>query len=161
LIAAFASATAHLPDAQLVIVGADRSWPVQDLNEHARSLGVAEKVRVLDYVEESQLAVLYARASVFAFLSEYEGFGLTPLEALTAGVPIVVLDTPVAREVYGPAAVYVPRGDIGAAAAALGRFLHSPAAGDEQLAQAPAVLARYSWDRAADETLHHVEAIAG
>ena len=160
LIAAFASATAHLPDAQLVIVGADRTWPVQDLTEHARSLSVAEKVRVLDYVEESQLAALYARASVFAFLSEYEGFGLTPLEALTAGVPIVVLDTPVAREVYGPAAAYVPRGDIHAAAAALGRFLHSPAAGDEQLAQAPAVLARYSWDRAADETLHHLEAIA-
>jgi glycosyltransferase involved in cell wall biosynthesis len=106
------------------------------------------------------LAALYARASVFAFLSEYEGFGLTPLEALTAGVPIVVLDTPVAREVYGPAADYVPRGDIDAAAAALGRFLHSRSAGDEQLAHAPAVLARYSWDRAADETLHHVEAIA-
>ena len=161
LIAAFAIATAYRPDAQLVIVGADRTWPVQDLSEHARSLGVAEKVRVLDYVEESQLAALYARASVFAFLSEYEGFGLTPLEALTAGVPIVVLDTPVAREVYGPAAAYVPRGDIDAAAAALARFLYSPAAGDEQLALAPAVLARYSWDRAAEETLHHLEAIAG
>jgi glycosyltransferase involved in cell wall biosynthesis len=160
LIAAFASATAQLPDAQLVIVGADRTWPVQDLSGHARSLGVTEKVRVLDYVEENQLAALYARASVFAFLSEYEGFGLTPLEALTAGVPIVVLDTPVAREVYGPAADYVPLGDIDAAAAALGRFLHSRSAGDEQLAHAPAVLARYSWDRAADETLHHVEAIA-
>ncbi len=160
LIAAFASATAQLPDAQLVIVGADRTWPVQDLSGHARSLGVTEKVRVLDYVEESQLAALYAQASVFAFLSEYEGFGLTPLEALTAGVPIVVLDTPVAREVYGPAADYVPRGDIDAAAAALGRFLHSRSAGDEQLAHAPAVLARYSWDRAAEETLHHVEAVA-
>ena len=61
---------------------------------------------------------LYARASVFAFLSEYEGFGLTPLEALAAGVPPVVLDTPVAREVYGDAAVFVRRGDICAAAAA-------------------------------------------
>ena len=48
-----------------------------------------------------------ARASVFAFPSEYEGFGLTPLEALAAGVPPVVLDTPIAREIYGPAARYV------------------------------------------------------
>jgi glycosyltransferase involved in cell wall biosynthesis len=160
LISAFARATATVPDAQLVIVGADRTWPAQDLDAHAGSLGVAGRVRVLDYVAETELAGLYARASVFAFLSEYEGFGLTPLEALTAGVPIVVLDTPIAREVYGPAAEYVPRGDIDAAAAALARFLRSAAAGHEQLAHAPAVLARYSWDRAADETLRHVETIA-
>jgi glycosyltransferase involved in cell wall biosynthesis len=160
LVAAFARATAHLPQAQLVIVGADRTWPAQDLGAHAKSLGVGAKMRILDYVEERELSDLYARASVFAFLSEYEGFGLTPLEALAAGVPIVVLDTPVAREVYGPAAEYVPCGDIDAAAAALGRFLRSPAAGAEQLAHAPAVLARYSWDRAADETLRHIEAIA-
>jgi glycosyltransferase involved in cell wall biosynthesis len=161
LIAAFARATAHLPEARLVIVGADRTWPPQDLGAHAQSLGVAQKIRVLDYVKEDELAGLYARASAFGFLSEYEGFGLTPLEALTAGVPIVVLDTPIAREVYGPAAEYVPLGDIDAAAAALARFLHSPAAGAALLAHAPAVLARYSWDRAADETLRHVEAIAG
>jgi alpha-1,3-rhamnosyl/mannosyltransferase len=118
-------------------------------------------VQVLSYVGEDELRDLYRRASVFAFLSEYEGFGLTPLEALTAGVPIVVLDTPVAREVYGAAAEYVPRGDIEATAAALGRFLRSPVAGREQLARAPGVLARYSWERAAEETLEHIERIAG
>ena len=62
-----------------------------------------------DYVADEELAALYARPRAFAFLSEYEGFGLTPLEALAAGVPLVVLDTPVAREVYGDAAAYVPR----------------------------------------------------
>ena len=46
-----------------------------------------------DVVSNDELNALYARASVFAFLSEYEGFGLTPLEALSAGVPPVVLDT--------------------------------------------------------------------
>ena len=46
------------------------------------------------YIPEDALASLYARASVFAFFSEYEGFGLTPLEAMSAGVPPVVLDTP-------------------------------------------------------------------
>ncbi len=53
---------------------------------------------------------LYRRASVFAFLSEYEGFGLTPLEAMAHGAAPVVLDTPVAREIYGPAARYVALG---------------------------------------------------
>ena len=45
-----------------------------------------------------QLRDLYARARAFAFLSEYEGLGMTPLEALAAGVPPVLLDTAVARE---------------------------------------------------------------
>ena len=44
---------------------------------------------------------LYGSARAFAFLSEYEGLGLTPLEALAAGVPPVLLDTPVARESCG------------------------------------------------------------
>lgn len=160
LIAAFARVASTLPDARLVIVGADRTWPAQDLGAAAESCGAGATVQLLSYVGEKELRDLYARASVFAFLSEYEGFGLTPLEALTAGVPIVVLDTPVAREVYGPAAEYVQRGDIDATAAALGRFLRSPAAGREQIAHAPAVLARYSWERAAEETLAHIERVA-
>jgi glycosyltransferase involved in cell wall biosynthesis len=161
LIAAFARATAQLPDARLVIVGADRTWPAQDLRAEAESLGISETTQIVDYVDDTALADLYARASVFAFFSEYEGFGLTPLEALAAGVPIVVVDTPVAREVYGESAAYVPRGDIEAAAAALKRFLQSPDAAGDRLAHAPAVLARYSWDRAAEDTLRHIEGIAG
>ncbi len=58
-------------------------------------------------MDDATLAQLYRDASVFAFLSEYEGFGLTPLEALVEGVPPVVLDTAVARETCGGAARYV------------------------------------------------------
>ena len=59
-------------------------------------------------------------ARAFAFLSEYEGLGLTPLEALAAGVPPVLLDTPVARESCGDAALYVPTAnDLAGTTAAL------------------------------------------
>ena len=160
LIEAFAAATADRPEARLAIVGADRTWPRQDLRAAAAAARVDSRTDIVDYASEADLAKLYAQASVFAFLSEYEGFGLTPLEALAAGVPIVVLDTPVAREIYGPAAEYVAAGDIEGIAAALRRFLDSAAAGREQLARAPGVLARYSWDQAADETLRQIEAIA-
>ena len=159
LIAAFAKAATGMPNARLVIVGANRTWPPQDLKQSAAAYDVSNKVEIRSYLSHEQLREHYARASVFVFLSEYEGFGLTPLEALTAGVPIVVLDTPIAREVYGDAAEYVGVGDIDATANAIQRFLESRSAADEQLARAPAVLARYSWDRAADETLHHLERI--
>ena len=160
LIAAFAKGTDTRPDARLVIVGADRTWPPQDLTHTARAFGVDRRVELHPYLSHEALQQLYARACVFVFLSEYEGFGLTPLEALSAGTPIVVLDTPIAREVYGDAAEYVGIGDITATAEAIRRFLGSRDAARDQLSRAPAVLARYSWDRAADATLQQIERIA-
>ena len=160
LIAAFARATAVSPKARLVIVGSNRTWPHQDLAAIARAHGVAERVEIRSYVNDEELAALYGRASVFAFLSEYEGFGLTPLEALAAGVPIVVLDTPVAREVYGPAATYVPAAaDEAQTAAILATALAGGAATNATLQQADAVLRRYSWDDAAERTLAGIERI--
>jgi glycosyltransferase involved in cell wall biosynthesis len=160
LIAAFARGTAGLPNARLVIVGTDRTWPPQDLAAVAAAHDVSSRVELRRYVSDAELATLYARAAVFAFLSEYEGFGFTPLEALAAGVPVIVLDTPVAREVYGPAATYVRPADVEGTAAVLRRFLLTPEAAAGQLAHAPAVLARYSWDRAAADTLAALEAVA-
>jgi glycosyltransferase involved in cell wall biosynthesis len=161
LIAAFARATHDMARTRLVIVGDNRTWPREDLPAVAASYSVAGRVVFRAYVAEEELAALYAGASVFAFLSEYEGFGLTPLEALAAGVPILVLDTAVAREVYGDAATYVEPEDVEGAATELRRLLREPAAGRARLAHAPGVLARYSWDRAADRTLEHLERIAG
>jgi glycosyltransferase involved in cell wall biosynthesis len=160
LIAAFARVVRDVPTARLAIVGENRSWPPLSLAEIAASHGVQRQIELRSYVTDDELASLYGRASVFAFLSEYEGFGLTPLEALSAGIPIVVLDTPVAREVYGQAAHYVPPGDITASAEMLVRLLRDKGAATAAMNRAPEVLARYSWDRAATETLAHIERIA-
>ena len=150
-----------LPEARLVIVGADRTWPPQDL---ARARGAArrrQRIEIRSYVSDAELASLYARASVFVFLSEYEGFGLTPLEALAAGVPIVVLDTPVAREVYGTAATYVaPSATVTDTAWIIRGLLLDKTAARGQMAVAPAVLARYSWEDAANRTLAALESAA-
>lgn len=161
-ITAFAAATATRPECRLVIAGADRSYPPLDLAALAANAAVAKRVEFRDYVTEADLDALYARAAVFVFLSEYEGFGLTPLEALSAGVPIVVLDTPVAREVYGDAAWYVPREtDVRIATQAIRTLIEDAASRERILGAAPAVLARYSWDTAADATLAGIEKAAG
>lgn len=159
-IAAFARARADAPAARLVIVGSDRSYPAQDLHAIARRAGVADTVEIRSYAAQDELDQLYSRAAVFVFLSEYEGFGLTPLEALTAGVPIVVLDTPIAREVYGNAAAYVDPADlVGGAAHAMRRLLLDQAARADLLAHAGDVLSRYSWDDAANRTLAIIERV--
>jgi glycosyltransferase involved in cell wall biosynthesis len=159
---AFAEATAARPDARFVIAGADRTYPPINFEALTRSAGISSRVEFLSYVTDAQLDLLYARASVFVFLSEYEGFGLTPLEALSAGVPIVVLDTAVAREVYGDAAWYVsPEDAVREAGRAISVLLEDRREVDRLLAHAPAVLSRYSWDTAAEQTLTAIHAIAG
>ena len=134
----------HL-DARLEIVGDDRTNPPIDFNRLTTQTGAGDRIRIRSYVDEQELASLYARARGFVFLSEYEGFGLTPLEALAAGVPIAVLDTAVSREIYGDAAAYIARPDAGLIDAALERLLYDEGERSRILTNATAVLGRYSW----------------
>jgi glycosyltransferase involved in cell wall biosynthesis len=148
------------PDASLDIVGDDRSFPHEDLGQIITSLRLGSRVRWHRYVTDEQLFELYGRARAFAFLSEYEGFGMTPLEALGAGVPPVLYDTAVARESCGAAALYAPVGDGPAVVRALDRALFDEPTRAAILAAAPATLARYDWPRAARETLAVIEEAA-
>ena len=153
LIRAFTPIARAHPEASLDIVGDNRSYPRQDLRRTIADEQVEAQVSWHEYVSDERLADLYAHARAFAFLSEYEGLGLTPLEALAAGVPPVLLDTPVARESCGDAAVYVPPGDVPGITRALNAALFDDAARRRLLQAAPAALARYSWPRAARDTL--------
>lgn len=161
LIWAFSGAAKTVPGARLVIAGPDRSYPPLDLAGVAKEAGVPESVTIASYVLEDELNRLYRSASVFVFLSEYEGFGMTPLEALSAQVPIVVLDTPIAREVYGDSAWYVPlEAPPSVVGEAIRTLLTDRTRAAQLLAGAPQILQRYSWDTAADQTLDGIQGIA-
>jgi glycosyltransferase involved in cell wall biosynthesis len=160
LIRAFAQMARVHRDAVLDIVGDDRSYPREDVVAAIAREGMERRIRWHQYVTDRELSDLYASAKAFAFLSEYEGLGLTPLEALTCGVPPVLLDTPVARESCGDAALYVRKGDILQTSAALEQLLFNEAARHSLLAAAPAVLARYDWTEAARQTLAVLEGAA-
>ena len=160
LIRAFTPIARAHADASLDIVGDNRSYPKQDLRRAIADERVDAQVRWHEYVTDERLQQLYADARAFAFLSEYEGLGLTPLEALAAGVPPILLDTPVARESCGEAAAYVPLGDVPAITRALDAVLFEEASRSRILQAAPAALARFSWPRAARETLSVLEGAA-
>jgi glycosyltransferase involved in cell wall biosynthesis len=73
----------------------------------------------------------------------------------------VVLDTEVAREIYGPAAVYVPSAEPALVDAALEAALFDPATRARVLDAAPTVLERYSWHESGQRTLQVLLAAAG
>jgi glycosyltransferase involved in cell wall biosynthesis len=157
LIRAFAPIARERGDASLDIVGDNRSYPREDIVGTIAREGLERQVRCHEYVSEGELRDLYAGARAFAFLSEYEGLGMTPLEALAAGVPPVLLDTAVARESCREAAVFVPPNDLRAVTRALASLLFDEAVRARVLAAAPAALSTYSWPKAARETLAVLE----
>jgi glycosyltransferase involved in cell wall biosynthesis len=163
LIASFDAVATRVPGARLEIVGENRTrHPRIDLDAIRRRSAHADRINIRSYVDDATLAQLYRDATVFAFLSEYEGFGLTPLEALVEGVPPVVLDTAVARETCGGAARYVSRDASNPEVAdVIIDMLTNASARHDILRHAEGVLARYDWDRAAAQTLTVLEEAAG
>jgi glycosyltransferase involved in cell wall biosynthesis len=157
LIRAIALLGKRRPDVSLDLVGDNRTFPKEDIQRAMAVAGVEGRARWHRYVSDEALAALYGRARAFAFLSDYEGLGLTPLEALQHAVPPVLLDTPVARESCGDAAIYVRSPSIADMAAALETALFDQAARGRVLGAVPSVLARYSWPRAAKDTMAVIE----
>ena len=153
LVAGFARLARRRPDVHLAIVGDARGVPPVDVGARVRAEGMEQRVTVRGYVTDTELTELYGRASVFAFLSSYEGFGLTPLDAIAAGIPAVVLDTPVAREIYGEAAHRIPAPEPALVEAALEQVLFDPVE-RARLAQAGRdIAARYAWSASGSDTL--------
>ncbi|MBF8299913.1 MAG: hypothetical protein HW394_283 [Acidobacteria bacterium] len=153
LIEGFARLARRKTNVRLEIVGDNRTVPRVEIDRLAAASGAGDRIALRAYLPDEQLAALYGRARAFVFLSEYEGFGLTPIEALGAGIPIVVLDTPVAREIYGTAALYLDRPEPGLIEAALERILVDEAERARILAAAGDTLARYSWKACAEQVL--------
>jgi glycosyltransferase involved in cell wall biosynthesis len=149
----------QVPDARLVLVGDNRTLPRIDPMTMAATLGIGRSVEWRDYVPDETLNEIYSQAKVFLFLSEYEGFAITPLEAIAHGVPPVMLDTPVAREVYGRAA-RVTLGNPQSIAEAIVELLTNPEAHERTLDAGRKLLGTYSWDRSAAVVLQALEKAA-
>jgi glycosyltransferase involved in cell wall biosynthesis len=115
----------------------------------------ADQVVFTGYRDDDEVRAIVAGAAVLAFPSAAEGFGLPPLEAFAAGVPVVASDLPVTREVLGSdpdRATLAPPGDAAGLAAALQDRLtrpDPPGAADARRAWA----ARFTWSATAAATL--------
>lgn len=102
----------------LLLVGPN-GWLMNNLQKEVEQLGLNKFVRYLGYVPEEDLAGLYSLATVFAFPSLYEGFGLPPLEAMACGTPVLTSHHSAMEEVCGEAAWLVDPQNVEEIAAGL------------------------------------------
>ncbi len=143
----------------LVLAGGT-GWGGQDLAGLARSLGIAQRVHFLGYVPDRDLPVLLWGAHLFVFPSLFEGFGLPVLEAQQMGVPVMCANNSALPEVAGDAAILVDPLDVEALAQAMLRLSRDEALRQELIAKGYENVKRFSWEKAARETLAVLEAAA-
>lgn len=153
LVEAFASCTAMLPDPPLLVVVGGAGWLSGALWGRLRELAAQGYVRITGYVPRADLPALYAGASVFAYPSIYEGFGLPVLEALACGAPVLTSNCSALPEITGDAALLVEPTSVDAIARGLMRLLTDPVLAATLRARGPARAARFSWDLTAGATL--------
>lgn len=151
--------TAGAATFDLVLVG-QAGWLSEPIVAQARRSRWAAQIHLLGYVPDADLHALWAGARFFVFPSLYEGFGLPVLEAQAQGVPVMTATGSSLPEVAGDAAMLVDPTDVEAIAQAMLRLSRDEALRHELIEKGYANVQRFSWEKAAQETLAVLEEAA-
>lgn len=139
-------------DLRLVITG-KKGWYFEGLFGKVKKLNLEKKVIFTGYFDEEDKPALYRGATVFAFPSLYEGFGLPPLEAMASGVPVISSNTSSMPEVIGEAGILLSPDDEDAWVTNIKKVVSSELLQAEMKKKNKKQLEKFSWDKTAEETL--------
>ncbi len=160
LVAAFDLVADDDPELRLVVAGPE-GWGAERFDGAVARARHRDRVVRLGWVSDHDRAALLRGAAVYAYPSIYEGFGLPPLEAMSADTPVVTTTAGAIPEVVGDAAVLVPPRDVDALAGALRRVLDDDALADELRRRGRTRAAGYSWDETAEALVRLYHRVAG
>jgi len=154
LFEAFAKLKGEFPELKLVKVGVPgRSEEYRrNVMRKLDSLGITQDVIFVDLASELDLAHYYSSASLLAYPSLYEGFGLPPLEAMACGCPVVTSNTSSLPEVVGKAGIMVDPYNTDALAQAMRQVLTDAKLRDDMVSKGLEQAKRFSWKETARKT---------
>ena len=156
LIEAFAALSGSRKSIALVMAGETRFWPAeqQSLNEQINAKGLNDRVKLTGWVTNRQLAALYRGATALVHPSFYEGFGLTTLEAMFYGCPVITSNTSSLPEVVGEAGILVNPQQYLEFANAMDRMIDEPELRIQLRDAGFKRLQKFSWAETARQTLN-------
>jgi alpha-1,3-rhamnosyl/mannosyltransferase len=145
-------AVARLPRTVTLVLAGPAGNAARDVAREIDRCGMSDRVRHVGHVDDGELAALLGGAALLAHPSHYEGFGLTLLEAMRAGVPVVASRTGAQPEVVGSAGLLLDPSDVTGWTSAM---LHLIDRRDERArlaAAGRAHAATFTWSRVAEAT---------
>lgn len=140
------------PDLKLVVVGS-KGWLYEDFFQTISDMGATEHVIFPGYVPDEDLPAVYTAATVMVMPSVYEGFGLPLLEALACGTPIASSNAASLPELGGDVPIYFNPQHVDEMIHALETILGDESLQSTMRQRGPEQAARFSWDKAARETV--------
>lgn len=154
-----AFAGANIPEARLEIAGTGDYRA--SLERLVKSLDLGDRVRFLGFIPEDEKVHLLRRAWASALASPKEGWGISNLEAAACGTPVIAANSPGIREsvIDGETGFLVAQNDVHAMTAAMRGIVQSPDLVGVLGAAARRFAETFTWERAAKETLSHLEEV--
>lgn len=146
-------------DWDLVLAGAG-GWESAKLFQLVADLHLGDRVHFLGYIADEALSALYYSARFFCFPSLFEGFGLPVLEAQRHGVPVMTANNSALPEIAGDAALLVDPTDVAAIADAMLQLSQDEPLRQRLIAAGYENVKRFSWEKAARQTLAVLEKVA-
>lgn len=145
---AFSKLKNEITDLNLITVGGN-GWDYKIVKEQVDALGLTNRVHFLGYVSDDLLRFLYRKAVVFVYPSLFEGFGLTVLEAMASGCPVITSNTSSLPEIAGDAAILINPKDIEELSANMLHVITNKEKIDEMRVKGLQRAKTFTWDKAA------------
>jgi glycosyltransferase involved in cell wall biosynthesis len=157
LIRSYCSLPAEIREQYPLVLAGGKGWLSSNLYAWVQELGAGSTVKLLGYVPQADLPLLYCGAACFLYPSLYEGFGLPPLEAMACGTPVITSNTSSLPEVVGDAGILIdPRSEI-ELKEAIRKVLDKPGLCQEMSRKSLQRASLFSWEKTAKETLRVYE----
>lgn len=151
LVKGFALMTKEKPGIKLILAGREGTQ-TPEIRRLISILKLEKDIILTGYLQRGELKYLYKNALALVFPSHYEGFGLPILEAASSGLPSIVSDLEVFREIFKEYPVYFDKDDPGKLAEALINIISDKKLHDKKRGEAIETGNNFSWKKAAEET---------